>query len=46
MLKEIDSVFYMNYLAFIFSERHLNLKMIIWRHFLSVVFWRHVQISQ
>jgi len=29
MLKEIDSVFYMNYLAFIFSELHLNLKMII-----------------
>jgi len=29
MLKEIDSVFYMNSLAFIFFERHLNLKMII-----------------
>jgi len=29
MLKEIDSVFDMNYLALIFSERHLNLKMII-----------------
>ena len=29
MLKEIDSVFDMNYLALIFPERHLNLKMII-----------------
>ena len=29
MLKEIDIVFYKNSLAFIFSERHLNLKMII-----------------
>jgi len=29
MLKEIDNVFYMSSLAFIFSERHLNLKMII-----------------
>jgi len=29
MLKEIDSAFYMNSLAFIFSKRHLNLKMII-----------------
>jgi len=29
MLKEIDSVFDMNSLALIFSERHLNLKVII-----------------
>ena len=29
MLKEIDSVFDMNYLALIFSERHLSLNMII-----------------
>jgi len=29
MLKEIDNVSYMSFLAFIFSERHLNWKMII-----------------
>ena len=33
MLKEIDSVFCMNSLAFIFSEHHLNLKMIIFTSF-------------
>jgi len=29
MLKEIDNVFYMSSLSFIFSERHLNMKMVI-----------------
>jgi len=33
MLKEIDSVFYMNYLALIFSERHLTWQWLFWRHF-------------
>jgi len=38
MLKEIDNMFNMSSLAFIFSERHLNLKMIILTSFFSVVF--------
>jgi len=42
MLNKIDRVFDMNSLALIFSERHLNLKMIILTSFFSVVFWRHL----
>ena len=39
-------MFYINSLALIFSKRHLNLKMIILAPFLSIVFWRVVQILQ
>jgi len=33
MLKEIDKLFDMNSIAFLYSERHLNLKMIILKSF-------------
>ena len=42
MLKEINNVFYMNSLAFIFSESHLNLKMI----FLTSLSFRGVLTSR
>jgi len=38
MLNEINRVFYMNSLPVIFSERHLNLKMIILTSLFSVSF--------